>query len=152
MANVVFNIAKGRAGQYFQNVEDNSPAGCKLVIVPLEASGIEADATIVDHDTLSALLAGTSNEQTTMGRKDVAAAGITITVDDTNNLLKVEIVDQTWTAATGNAISDLLITYSPGAASADTLIIPLTMHDFSVTPDGSDIVADVGVNGVYQAS
>ena len=153
MANFVFNYAKGRAAQFFQNVEDNSPSGCKIVVVPIEASGVEADATLKDYQTLSALLAGTTNEQTSnMTRKDVVAAGITITVDDSGDLVKVEIADQTWTAATGNAISDLLICYSPGAASADTLIIPLTCHDFSVTPDGSDIVADVGTNGVYQAS
>ena len=152
MANFVFNIAKGKAGQLFANVDANSPTGCEIVVIPIEASGVESDATLKDYDTVAAVLGGTTNEQTTMGRKDVVGAGVTVTVDDSGDLLKVEIADQTWTAATGNAISDLLICYSPGAASADTLIIPLTCHDFSVTPDGSDIVADVGSNGVYQAS
>jgi hypothetical protein len=152
MANFVFNIAKGKAGQYFQNVEDNSPSGCEIVVIPIEASGVEADDTLNNYDTVSALLAGASNAQTTMGRKDVTASGLTITVDDTGNLLKVEMADQTWTAATGNAVSDLLIAYDPTGASADTALIPLTFHDFSVTPDGSDIVADVGTNGIYQAS
>jgi hypothetical protein len=152
MANFVFNIAKGKAGQYFQNVEDNSPAGCAIVVVPIEASGVEADATLIDYDTLAAILAATNNEQTTMGRKDVVAAGLTITVDDTNNLLKVEMADQTWTAATGNAISDLCLCYDPTGSSADSALIPLTWHDFSATPNGGDITADVGANGVYQAS
>ena len=152
MANLVFNIAKGKAGQYFQNVKDNSPAGCEIVVIPLEATGIEADATIKDHDTVAALLAGTSNAQTTMGRKDVVGAGLTLTVDDTGDLLKVEMSDQTWTAATGNPVSDLLLAFDPTGASADSALIPLTLHDFSVTPDGSDVVADVGTNGVYQAT
>ena len=152
MANFVFNIAKGKAGQYFQNVEDNSPSGCEIVVIPIESSGVEADDTLNNYDTVSALLAGTTNAQTTMGRKDVVAAGLTLTVDDSGNLFKVEMADQTWTAATGNAVSDLLIAYDPTGSSADTALIPLTFHDFSVTPDGSDIVADVGANGIYQAS
>lgn len=152
MANFVFNIAKGKAGQYFQNVEDNSPSGCEIVVIPIESSGVEADDTLNNYDTVSALLAGSTNAQTTMGRKDVTAAGLTLTVDDTGNLFKVEMADQTWTAATGNAVSDLLIAYDPTGSSADTALIPLTWHDFSVTPDGSDIVADVGANGIYQAS
>lgn len=152
MADFVFNIAKGRAGQYFQNVKSNSPSGCEIVVVPLESSGLEAAATMKDYDTLSALLGGTTNEQTTMGRKDVTATGLTITVDDTNDLLKVEMADQTWTGATGNAIAGIVLCYDPTGSSADTALIPLTFHDFSVTPDGSNIVADVGSNGVYQAS
>ena len=152
MANFVFNIAKGKAGQYFQNVEDNSPSGCEIVVIPIESSGVEADDTLNNYDTVSALLAGATNAQTTMGRKDVTATGLTLTVDDSGNLFKVEMADQTWTAATGNAVSDLLIAYDPTGSSADTALIPLTWHDFSVTPDGSDIVADVGANGIYQAS
>lgn len=153
MANFCFNVSKGRIAQYYQNVKDNSPSGCKIVVVPLETSGLEAAATLKDHDTLQALLAGTSNEQTTMGRKDVVAAGLTITIDDTNDLVKVDMADQTWTGATGSAISGLVLAYSPGAASADSLIVPLTFHDFVVSPDGSDVTANVdSANGVYQAS
>lgn len=152
MANIVFNIAKGKVAQYFQNVEDNSPAGCEIVVVPIETSGIESDATLKDYDNLSAILASTNNEQSTMGRKDIVAAGITLTVDDTNDLFKAEISDQTWTAATGNAVSALILCYDPTGSSADTALIPLTKHDFVVTPNGGDIVADIGANGVYQAS
>jgi hypothetical protein len=116
VANFVFNISKGRAGTMFQNVKDNSPAGCKIVVVPIQTAGLEAAATAKDHDTLALFLAGTSDEQVTMGRKDVIAAGLTLTVDDTNDLLKVDMADQTWTGATRSAISGLVIAYSPGAA------------------------------------
>jgi hypothetical protein len=154
MANFVFNIAKGKAGQYFQNVDDNSPASCRIVVIPIETTGLEAAATMKDYDTVSALLAGTSNEQSTMGRKFVSTgANITCSVDDTNDLFKCDIADITWTAATGNAISGLVLAYDPTGASADTALVPLTFHDFVVTPDGSDITADVTpANGVYQAS
>lgn len=153
MADLVFNIAKGRVGQYLQNVKSGSPANSRIIVVPIETTGIEADATLKDYDNLSALLAGTSNEQTTMGRKTLAAANITLTVDDTNDRLDIDCDDQVWAAATGNAISALIFCYDPdNTAGTDADLIPLTKHDFVVTPDGSDITAQIAAAGFYRAS
>ena len=154
MADFVFNIAKGRVAQYLQNVEDGSPANSRIKIVPIETSGIEADAALKDHNDLAALLAGTSNEQTTMGRKTWAAADLTLTVDDTNERFDADSSDITWTGATGNAISALITVYFPDGVTpgADSTGIPLTKHDFVVTPDGSDIVAQLNVAGFFRAS
>lgn len=153
MADLVFNIAKGRVHQLAKNVDDGSPANSRLIVVPIETTGIEADATLRDHNDLAALLAGTSNEQTTMGRKTLAAADITITVDDTNERVDIDISDITWTAATGNAISALVICYDPdNTVGTDADLIPLTKHDFVVTPDGSDIVAQVAAAGFFRAA
>ena len=148
MADFVFNIAKGEVKKYCKL---DGGANDALIIVPLETTGLEADATLKDYDDLAALLAGTSNEQTTMGRKTVSSA--TITVDDTNERVDIDIADQTWTAATGNAISKLLVCYDPDTtAGTDSSIVPLTAHDFVVTPDGSDIVAVINAAGVFRAS
>jgi hypothetical protein len=153
MTDFVFNIAKGRVHQLAKNVDDGSPANSRLIAVPIETSGIEADAALKDHDTLSALLAGTSNEQTTMGRKTIAAADITITVDDTNERVDIDIADLVWTGATGNAISAIVICYDPdNTAGTDADLIPLTKHDFVVTPDGSDVTAVVNAAGFYRAA
>ena len=148
MANFVFNIAKGRVA-YYATLPAASDA---LIVVPIETTGLEADDTLNNYDNLGALLAGTNNEQTTMGRKTVSAS-VTVTVDDTNNWVDVDMPDQTWTGATGNAISALLICYDADTGTgADTDIIPLTKHDFAVTPDGSDIVAQIASSGFYRAA
>lgn len=157
MADFVFNIAKGQVKTLCNNVDTGSPADSRLVVVPIETTGIEADATLKDYDDLSALLAGSSNEQTTMGRKYLTSADVTITVDDTNDRVDIDISDITWTGATGNAISALIVCYIPdgnaaGGVSADSAVIPLTKHDFVVTPDGSDIVAQIAAAGFYRAS
>ena len=34
----------------------------------------------------------------------------------------------------------------------DSSIIPLTCHDFAVTPDGSDIIAQINAAGFFRAS
>lgn len=153
MADFVFNIAKGKAGTYFNNVDSGSPANSRIIVVPIETTGIEADATLKDYNDLSALLGGTSNEQSTMGRKTLAAADVTITVDDTNDRLDVDVSDVTWSAATGNAVSALVFCYDPdNTGGTDADLIPLTKHDFVVTPDGSDITAQIATAGLYRAS
>ena len=154
MANWVFNIALGKVHQYMENVDLGSPANARLKVIPIETTGIEADATLRDYNDLSALLAGTSNEQTTMGRKTLTAADVTITIDDTNERVDIDVSDITWTAATGNAISALVLVYCPDGVTpgADATFIPLTKHDFVVTPDGSDIVAQINAAGIYRAS
>lgn len=147
MANIVLNVAKGRFVHYGTLPAVNDA----IIIVPLEAAGLESDAVLLDYDNLAALLAGTTNEQTTMGRK--TAAGVTVTVDDTNNWAFVDMNDVTWTAATGNAVGAVLVCYDPdttGGTDAD--IIVMTKHDFVVTPNGGDITGQVAATGFGRAS
>ncbi len=148
MANIVFNIAKGRVVEFYNRVENNDPANSALILVPIETSGLEADATLIDADTLTALLAGTTNEQTTMGRKTLTDADLAAlpAPDDTNDRYDVSLPTVTWTAATGNAISKIAVCYDSDTTSGtDANIIPLTMFDFSLVPDGSDIQMTGGV-------
>lgn len=147
MADLVMNIALGKV-KYYAELPAASDA---LVVVPLETTGLEADATLRDHDDLSALLGGTSNEQTTAGRKTITS--VTVTVDDTNNRVDIDFADQVWTGLTGNAISALLVCYDGDTgAGTDANITPLTKHDWVVTPDGSDVTAVVATAGFYRAS
>lgn len=154
MADFVFNIAKGIAKQYFVNVDTGAPANSRLKVIPIETSGIEADATLKDYDDLAALLAGTSNEQTTMGRKTLTSADVTITLDDTNDRVDVDVSDITWTGATGNAISALVLVYCPDGVTpgADSTFVPISKHDFAITPDGSDVTAQIAAAGIWRAS
>lgn len=142
MANIVFNIAKGRVVEYYNRVKSNDPTNSALILVPIETSGLESDATLVDKDTLADVLAGTTNEQTTMGRKTLTDAELAAlpAPDDANDRYDVALPTVTWTAATGNAISKILVAYdSDTTAGTDSNIIPLTLFDAVVTPDGSDI-------------
>jgi hypothetical protein len=157
MANFVFNIAKGKVAEYAARVNANDPTNSVFVIVVLATSGLESDATLIDMNDLAAVVAGTTNEVTNSGyaRKVLDnTAGITVTVDDTNDRVDVDIADQTWTAvAAGDGWSKLLVCYDPDSTGgADSAIIPLTAHDFVVTPDGSDIVAQIATAGFFRAS
>lgn len=144
MANIVFNIAKGRITELYNRVKSNDPANSAFILVPIETSGLESDATLIDADTLTALLAGTTNEQTTMGRKVLTDADLAAlpAPDDTNDRYSLNLPTVTWTAATGNAISKIAVCYdSDTTTGTDANIIPLTMFDFVATPSGTDIQA-----------
>lgn len=146
MADLTFNVAKGSAGYY----ATLPGATDSLIVVPLETSGIVSDATMRDYATLADLLAGATNEQSTMGRK--TAASVTSAVDQTNDRWDADFADITWSAATGNAISAVVVCYVPSSGAADSLIIPLTKQDFAITPDGSDVLLTVATAGFYRAS
>lgn len=148
MANIVFNIAKGRVVELYNRVENNDPTNAAIILVPIETTGLEADATLIDADTLAAVLAGTTNEQTTMGRKTLTDADLAAlpAPDDTNDRYDVSLPTVTWTAASGNAISKILVCYdSDTTAGTDANIVPLTMFDFVQTPSGADIQMTTGV-------
>lgn len=147
MANIVFNIAKGRVVELYNRVKSNDPANSALIVVPIETSGLESDATLIDADTLTAVLSGATNEQSTMGRKTLADADLAAlpAPNDTDDRYSVSLPLITWTAASGNAISKLLVCYDPdttGGTDAD--IVPLVMFDFVVTPSGTDIQSLAG--------
>lgn len=148
MANIVFNIAKGRVAELYDRVKSNDPANSAIILVPIETAGLESDATLIDADTLAAVLAGTTNEQTTMGRKTLTDSDLaTIPApDDTNDRNERSLPTVIWTAATGNAISKILVCYdSDTTGGTDSNIVPLTMFDRAETPSGSDIQVTTGV-------
>lgn len=148
MANIVFNIAKGRVVEYYNRVESNDPSTSALILIPIETSGLEADSALIDSATVAEVLDGTTNEQTTMGRKTLTDTELAaLPAPDTgNDRYDISLPQVTWAGATGNAISKILVAYDANTgAGADTDLIPLTMFDFAMTPNGSDIQINSGV-------
>lgn len=157
MADIVFNIAKGKVALYHDKVDGNDPANSALIVVLLKTAA--SDATLRDQDTLAAVLAGGSTEAdfTNYSRKTLTDTSISGTVvDDVNDRVDADISDQTWTSAGGasnNTLAKLLICYDPDTTSgSDSDIVPLTAHDFVVTTNGGDITAQIAAAGYYRAS
>lgn len=156
MADQVFNIALGRVVELYNRVDTNDPANSALIIVILATAGIETDAVLKDKDDLAAVLAGTTNEvtNTNYARKTLTDADlVAFAPDDANDRTDLDIPEQTWTAvAAGDGWNDLLVCYdNDTGAGTDANIVPLTQHDFVVTPDGSDITAQIAAAGFFRA-
>ncbi len=147
MAHFTFNISKGRAAELYNRVKNADPGTCAIVLVPLEASGLESDATLMDKDTLAAVLSGSTNEQTTMGRKVLLAADLAAipAPDNANDRNDRSLPTVTWAAAAGNPISKIIACYRVATADVDSVLVPMTAFDYVATPSGIDLQVTGGV-------
>jgi hypothetical protein len=150
VGNGVFNIAKGKLAYYATLPATNDA----LIVVLLKSTGLVSDATMIDYDDLAAVLAGASDEADFANYARKTGASVTVTVDDTNDRVDIDLADITWTAATtGQSVGKLLICYdSDTTGGTDSGIIPLTYHDFTATTDGNDLVATIAAAGFARAA
>ena len=157
MADFAYNRSKGRVTEFAERVNANDPTNSIFTIRVLATSGIESDATLIDKDDFAAIVSGTTDEVTNSGYAAKTldqTAGITITYDDTNDRVDIDIPDQTWTAvAAGSGWNDIVILYDSDSTSGTTANeLPMSQHDFVVTPDGSDITAQIATAGFYRSA
>ncbi len=150
ISNGVFNIAKGKLAYYATLPAANDA----IIVVLLKSSGLVADSTMIDYDDLAAVLAGASDEADFSNYVRKTGASVTVTVDDTNDRVDLDLADITWSAATtGQALGKLLVCYdSDTTGGTDSGIIPLTYHDFTATTDGNDLVATIAAAGFARAA
>ena len=152
MADFVYNQAKGRVAELATRVNNNDPTNSVFIIELINTTA--TDATLKDLDTFAQIESDANTAELTSGtnanyaRKTLSdASSITVTVDDTNDRTDVDTPDQTWTAlGAGTAITDVVFGYdSDSTSGTDANVVPLTQHDFAVTPDGSDVTATIAV-------
>lgn len=154
MADFIFNQALGRIREFADDAAGDV-AAAQMVVMLITAA--DADDTQRDFDTISALLAGSSTEATftNYARIDVEDASITVTVDDTNNRVDIDIPDQTWSSAgngTNNTMTDLVTAFDLTGSDADAALVPWSQHDFTPTTDSSDLTAQIDSAGLQRAS
>lgn len=159
MADFVFNRSKGRFAEYIQRINANDPTNSVLVWSLWNIT--QTDAQQIDQDDIAAIEAAGTNAELTSGtnanyvRKTLDnTSGLTVTVDDTNDRTDVDSPDQTWTAlGAGTAITDAISHYdSDSTVGTDTANLPVTQHDFVITPDGSDVTMQVAASGFARAA
>jgi len=148
MSNICFNVAKGRIAELYARVKGNDPAASVLVLCPIETTGLESDATLIDADTFAVVISGTTNIQATMGKKTLTDADLAAVPapNDAGDYNELSLPTVTWTGATGSAISKICVCYCADVAGVgtDSNLVPLTMFDFAQTPSGSDIQMTTG--------
>jgi len=153
MANVVFNIAKGRVAHYGLLT---GGANDGMLLVLLKTAGLQADATLIDHDTLSVLLAAANDEADFTGYTRRALANVTVTVDDTNERVDVDADSPSSYTNSGasQAVSKALVCYDPDTtAGDDTTIVPLVALDCVVTFDtGVPVTLSFDAAGWFRAA
>ncbi len=151
MADVVANVAKGEIA-YLASLPATNDA---FILIALKASGLVSDATLIDYATVATMLAGATDEATNSGYARKTITSITVATDNTNDWQTVDIADQTWTAVgtSGGAWGKLCLAYDGDTTGGtDANLLPLIYYDFAVTPDGSDITAEVNATGLLKCA
>jgi hypothetical protein len=138
---LIFNISKGRVTELYNRVFSNDPANSALVLVVINSGG-DTSEIIRDRDTLSDLLSGSSSEVTNANyvRKILTDSDlVAFSPDDINDWIILSIPDQSWTGvASGTEWTQLVVCYDPDTTTGtDSDLIPLTIHDFNIVPDGN---------------
>lgn len=158
MADSVFNIAKGKVNEYVARVDGSDPTNAALVMVLLTTTGLDSHATLKDMDDLGTILAANAEADfTNYARRVLTDSDITAgTPDDSGDDFEAAVSD--WViadagGATDNTLGMLLICYDPDSTGgADSAIIPLTMHDLSVTTDGTQLTIAPSATSFFRAS
>lgn len=139
----MFTYAKGRFIE-----KALLPVGTdSLVVVLLQSSGLQADATLKNYQTLGTLLASNTEATfTNYTRQVLSAASITVAFNTGTSVASLDTSDQVWNAAggaTNNTLGKFLLCYRPTSSSLDSAVLPLTGHDFSATTTGGLLTAAV---------
>lgn len=146
MADGVFNVTKGSVA------EKVTDASTSLGILLLKVA--ESDASLEDRTTVADILTGNTEADFTNYARITGITG-TVTRDYTGNVTDVDLPDQTWTSAGGTADNDLVkLVIFLDEGGTDATRIPLTHHDFVVTTNGLNILAQLASSpdGFYQAA
>lgn len=144
MADGVFNVGKGHVAEMFRA----SPNSGILLML----SAAEADSALQDRTDLSDLLGAAGNtEATNTGYSRKTGIAVTVTIDQSNDRVDVDMADQTFSSvASGGTWDKAVFAHERTASEAGR--IPCTHQDTTITPDGSDITIELNASGFFRAS
>lgn len=146
MADVMFNVGKGRAVELYKRVKDNDPANSAFVIILLKAT--VSDTLIIDFLDLASLLADVSVTEADFTNyvriefSDVQLAALPVP-DTATDVYPLTFPDAQWANAGGalnNTMTKLLLCFDYDTTSGtDTDIVPIAAFDFAGTTDGATL-------------
>lgn len=156
MADFVFNIAKGRIVQFYDNIDSNNPANSAFVAVVLRTTGLAPDSSLIDYDDLNTIktnspeVANVGYSRITLTDTDLAAWSPT----DASDRVDLDIIDLSFGAITaGDGWSKLLLCYDNDVTTGtDANVIPCLAWDFVVVPDGTAITAVINASGILRVT
>lgn len=144
MGAIIFNMVKGKFARYAMLPETNDA----LIAVVLKSSGLESDATLKDYDDLAAILAAANDEATFTGYSRATLSGVSVTVDDTNNWVLVDLNDPSFSPTSAEALTRIGLFYDPDTTTGtDADLVPLFIDDFVLTTPTSGSVSYVVASG-----
>jgi len=149
MADIIFNRARGSINELQRRVVNNDPVNAGIMVVLIKTT--EADAALQKHESLAAVLAGSSVECDFDGyaRKILTDAELSLpTINHTTNKQSSALTELNWPNAgttTTNSIVKAIPCYVPDVTNiVEANVIPLTANDVTETVDGTNLKLNAG--------
>jgi len=152
----VFNIAKGRFAEFYNRVKNNDPSASALVAVVVNTAA--SDATLKDLDTLADVLADSDTDE--LNNSGYSRVVLTdsdldpLSPDDSGDFMKITVPTLNFgEVEAGMDATNIIIGYDANTGSGtDADIIPVSCHEYAVSPNGTEMTATVGASGLIQAA
>ena len=114
-------------------------ADARIRVMLLTVTG--AVAQNPDTDDIAALLAGAETECSGTGysRKDLPAAGRSVTEDDTNDRVQLEAADVVYSGADFNDVVAYVVYYDSVGTDTDATNFPIAYGEQAAEPNGGDL-------------
>jgi hypothetical protein len=146
-----FNISKGKDAELWDRVEQSDPTNAVIVVMLLKVA--EADATLEDYDTFSAILAGSNTEadatnyaRVVLDDTDLSSAAAVNDTDDRMEVTTPAVLFSTLGGASNNSIVKAVFGYdSDSTGGTDANIVPLYAFDLSYTTTGVNFQINSGI-------
>ncbi len=132
MAAYVFNVSKGTIIQRF----NTSATSFRAIIIRTDRSAAQLGVAT----TITGMLAlGTTTKVTTTN----ATPSIGTSTKSGTTTLTLDSPNIDFGVIAAGAATNFLVIYEDISSNADATNVPLTLHDFVITPDGSSVTATV---------
>lgn len=153
MGNGIHNTSLGRMNEFNERVRLNDPAASVLEVFLW--TGVETDDNIGDATTISGVAATvlTESAATNYASKILTDTDMgALSIDTGANHQSADISDIVWVSlGPGTAITRLTIGYDADGDANDANTVAVAYYDFSVTPNGGNVTAEINANGLWQA-
>lgn len=146
MADVMFNVGKGRLVELYKRIEDNDPPNSALVILLLKTS--VADATLIDFADINAMLIDVGvveadfTNYTRITFSDTELASLPI-ADNATDTYALPLPNAVWASAGGvlnNTLAKLILCFDYDTTTGvDADLVPIAAYDYTGTTDGSTL-------------
>lgn len=152
----VFNIAKGRFAEFYNRVKSNDPSTSAFVAVAVNTAA--SDATLKDLDTLAAVLADSDTDE--LNNSGYSRVVLTdsdldpLSPDDSGDVMTITVPTLNFgEVEAGMDATNIIIGYDANTGSGtDADIIPVSCHEYAVSPNGTEMTATVGPSGLIWAA
>lgn len=150
MAALIADYALGKFARYADLPLTNDALIYRLLV----SAGLVADATLKRYSSVSAMLAGASDEATFTGYAAVTATSVVVTIDTGNDRTDVDTADPQWSPTTAQALGKIYLCYEPDTTSpSDSNKILLFLDDFVLTtPTSGTVTYQVAAAGFGRAA